>query len=192
MSDTPSIPLPSKLVVDLHDLPPEGREISGQLDCRIFELEEGAPQVASPLRYRLHILKDGDDAILSGEISADFVFECVLCLESFTDRIILPEYGTEVAAEGKTPTVDLTDALREDILLALPGHPHCGNGTLHPRTCPAAGVFPASTDYSEEHPEEQHPSGGPSDVWGTLDQLHLDSSAPSSLSAPQSRPKPTT
>ena len=187
-----SAPRPASLVVDVHDLPPEGREISGELDSSLFQLEQGGPQAASPLRYHLRIFRDGDNALLSGSINADFTFECVLCLERYTDRVLLAEYSAEIPINGKTPTVDLTDVLREDILLALPGHPHCSDGTLHPRCCPAAELFPPSSEYSEDHPEEPHTSGGPPDVWGALDQLHLDSPAASSQAASKSRRKPTT
>ena len=166
-------PPPGRLVIDLSDLPVEGREVTGQIEGDVFQLEPDGPRVASPLRYRLHVERQGDLLVASGNVEADFIFDCVLCLEPFTDRIALEDYRLEEELDGKTATVDLTDRLREDILLALPGHPRCNEAALAARTCPAAELFPPASHYAAGLPENKHPSLESRPVWGALDQLDL-------------------
>jgi uncharacterized metal-binding protein YceD (DUF177 family) len=171
---TPSHPASTadRLVIDLSAIPPEGREFSGALPASVFDLEPGGPRPLSPLQYRLHLLREGDHLEVRGELAADFSFDCVRCLEPFTDRIVLDGYLLEEEIGGKTPSVDLTDRVREDILLALPGHPRCEEASLEPRTCPASGVFPKVERYASEPTEETSPPAD-SHVWGALDQLDL-------------------
>jgi hypothetical protein len=61
--------------------------------------------------------------------------------------------------------VDLTEPMREDILLALPPHPHCDwNGE---RVCKgAARVAKIHDAAADPLPQER-------DVWGALDQLKI-------------------
>jgi hypothetical protein len=167
-------PPPDRLTVDLNDLPPEGREMVGEIAGEVFAMEPGGPRPASPLRYRLWIQRRKQWLVATGELSADFTFECVLCLKSFTDRVSLESYVLEEELAEKSPVVDLTDRLREDILLALPGHPRCSESSLHPTTCPAAELFLPASSYSPDHPEEAQ-SDGRRHLWSALDQLEIKS-----------------
>src|SRR5438477_12300324 len=49
---------------------------------------------------------------------------CVSCLENFVHEIRVPAFAVHMELHGPE-TVDLTPALREEILLNLPAHPHC-------------------------------------------------------------------
>ncbi len=160
-----------RLVVDLLDLPPEGREFAGEIHSDFFQLEPGAPQPIPPLRYRLRVEWRTGWLVVTGEVSMDFEFECVLCLERFRDRITLDGYLLEEEITEKTPSVDLTDRVREDILLALPGYPHCNESTLEPRECPAASRFLPASSYAHD-PSEEEAAPRP-DLWGALDQLDI-------------------
>jgi hypothetical protein len=172
-STPPPPPAGTRLVIDLADLPAEGRVVAGELPAAVFDLEPGGPRPLSPLRYRLFVEHDGDHLTASGELSADFSFDCVRCLEPFTDRITLDGYLMEEEVGGKSQSVDLTDRVREDILLALPGHPRCEEASLEPRACPASEMFSKMGDYLSEHPEETSTPADSRDVWGALDQLDL-------------------
>jgi uncharacterized metal-binding protein YceD (DUF177 family) len=60
--------------------------------------------------------------------------------------------------------VDLTGYLREDIVLALPPHPHCDwNGE---RVCKGVARLKQVQAAAESPAEER-------DVWGALDQLKI-------------------
>jgi len=173
-------PAGPRLVIDLGELPPEGAEVAGELPVEVFDLEPGAPRPLSPLRYRLHLQREEDRLTATGEVSADFSFECVRCLEPFTDRITLDGYFLEEELEGKTQSVDLTDRVREDILLTLPGHPRCEEASLNPHVCSASKLFLKSSEYSPDHPEETSTRSENQDIWGALDQLDRQAPAPPS------------
>ncbi len=163
-----------RLILDLHDLSEDGKDFHGELAGDIFQLEPGGPHPVPPLRYRLHVTElEGGLALVTGEVSADFTFECVRCLEPFTDRLTLPDWAVELEWNpANSRSLDLTDQVREDILLALPGYPRCEEGRLHPRACPAAQRFSSASDYTPLPPEEGA-SARRSEQWGALDQLNL-------------------
>ena len=174
-SRTPPPPAGSRLLIDLTELPAEGRLFEGSLPASVFDLEPGGPRPLSPLHYRLWVERDGDHLTASGELSADFSFECVRCLEPFDDRITLDGYQLEEEVDAKSPSIDLTDRVREDILLALPGHPRCEEASLTPRACPASEMFPKVGDIISDLPEETSTPADSRTIWGALDQLDLKS-----------------
>jgi len=99
-------------------------------------------------------------------LGADVKLQCVTCLERFRYPIRVDDFACQVELTG-SETVDLTEVVREDILLALPAHPHCDwNGE---KACPGASYSAKSDDASEsESPEPEQRK-----VWGPLDQLKL-------------------
>lgn len=153
-------------LLDLRTLPHDGRRVSGTLPPSFFELAgDDSIQPAAPLAYDLHILRDGDNIHISGSLDAIFRLQCGRCLEPFPHRVHLEDYQSEVPLENDS-TMDLTDLVREDILLALPNHPRCEDGNIEPRDCPAEGSFQSDgTDGADELP------GAERGVWNILDQL---------------------
>lgn len=63
--------------------------------------------------------------------------------------------------------MDLTEMIREDILLTLPNFPRCEDGNVEPRDCPAQGKF----DPAELAAEADEAPGGDRGVWNALDKL---------------------
>jgi uncharacterized metal-binding protein YceD (DUF177 family) len=81
-------------------------------------------------------------------------------LERFAYPVNVDDFAIQVELTG-AEEIDLTEAIREDILLALPAHPRCDwNGE---RACP--GVRRQSAPPASE-PED-------SDVWSALNQLKI-------------------
>ena len=93
----------------------------------------------------------------------DLELECVNCLERFRFPLEVQDFACQVELPG-SEMVDLTGYLREDIVLALPPHPHCDwNGE---RVCKGAArlneVHAAADSLADEN-----------EVWGALDQLKI-------------------
>lgn len=153
---------------DIRNLPTEGKQVTGTLPAAFFGLPEtDTVKAETPLTYDLTFIRDGKDIIVTGSVDATFSLECGRCLERFQQRVDLPDYQAEVPIEKETTTMDLTDLIREDILLTLPNFPRCEDGNVEPRDCPAEGRFDPS-DESELPPEEPGADRG---VWNALDQL---------------------
>ena len=142
-------------------IPEEGKFIEGEDPASALDINEPELSVVSPLSYALHVGLSEGGLFATGRIAAQFQMQCVSCLSPFVLPIEIPDFACQVELDGREE-VDLTEALREDILLALPAHPHCdGSGTQvcsgHPKGAPQADL-----------PPEDRP-----DVWGDLDRLKL-------------------
>jgi len=153
--------------IDPHLLPIEGHLLAGTQPSSFFDLAANdAIQCVSPLIYSLTVLRDGHDVIITGQLSAEFEFECGRCLERFRYLAEIPDYQGEVTIETIGEIIDLTDSIREDILLSLPSYPRCEDGNVLLRECPAQGRFDAASN-SESGSTASQDAG----VWDVLDQF---------------------
>ena len=117
---------------------------------------------ASPVRYSLDVGLSQGGLFATGSLSVDLKMECVRCLNWFLYTVEVPDFAVQVEL-GTSESVDLTEEIREDILLALPPHPHCDwNGAT---TC--AGVL--EIEKIQEPEPASEPEGA--NPWATLDQF---------------------
>lgn len=155
------------LQIDLRSLPDEGIDLSGEAPASFFALEPtDIIQPVSPLQYSLHAERDEGELVISGILEAVFSLECGRCLERFEQRVKISNYESGITIEKDT-TIDLTDTLREDTLVALPNYPRCEDGNVRPRQCPAEGRFETELETAEEKPQ-----GAGQDVWEALNKLN--------------------
>ena len=81
--------------IDLRSLPETGKDISGQENPAFFDLDPKDPiQATSPLKYDLHVERDGGDLLVSGSLEAHFSLECGACLERFDYRVEMEHYAS--------------------------------------------------------------------------------------------------
>lgn len=157
----------SPLQIDLRSLPGDGMHLEGTLPAQVFDLAETDPvRAVAPLAYRLDIVRDGTDLVATGSVKSTFSLECGRCLQRFDHRVELADYQLDVPIE-KATTIDLTEPVREDILLALPSFPRCEDGNVDPRACPAEGAFESGPAAPLDEPSP--PGKG---AWDALDQLN--------------------
>ncbi|MBN1675288.1 MAG: DUF177 domain-containing protein [Kiritimatiellae bacterium] len=102
------------------------REWEGHEDGAVLGLaEEKGLRVNGAVMYRFTAELAGNDLIVRGRVSAEFVLQCSRCIAFFTlgveDDDMLQCYAVRAGEEF----VDLTDDVREAIILALPSHPVC-------------------------------------------------------------------
>ncbi|MFM2168576.1 MAG: hypothetical protein RIS79_2947 [Verrucomicrobiota bacterium] len=153
--------------IDLRSLPEDGKDIAGTEEPSFFALPEGDPvQAISPLNYQLHLEKDAGDVVVTGRLEAAFRLECGRCLEPFEHRLVIEGYLAEIPIETNG-TINLTDTIREDTLVALPSYPRCEDGNVRPRQCPAEGKF----EPAPEMPADEAENAGRG-VWDALNQLN--------------------
>jgi uncharacterized metal-binding protein YceD (DUF177 family) len=147
--------------VHIQQLPPEGIHIEGEEPNTLLDLHDPHIVPLTPISYALDVGLSEGGLFATGQLGIDLEMVCVGCLERFTMPIRVEDFACQVELT-KREEIDLTEAIREDILLALPHHPHCDwNGR---KECP--GVQPPSA--TEVESGESRP-----DVWGALDQLKL-------------------
>lgn len=156
------------LIIDPKYFPAEGLHLEGQLPVSVIELDsDDIAQAKSPLHYELDVHRDDEGFVLSGELRATFELQCGRCAENFLSEIRITPYVQDVEIENDQP-LDLTNTLREDILLALPNYPRCETSTVSPRECPAQGRFES---HQEPLPDQQEPPASGGNVWEALDQF---------------------
>jgi len=144
----------------------DGAHFAGQTEEDIFQLApDDAVRPAGPVSYDLDLLPSGSDLLIAhGQVEASFTLQCVVCLEKFRHTCRLEEFGAEfdLAPDG---SADLSERIREELLLELPPYPHCDRDGDDPdHDCPRAGQFDLT--------EDSKPAG--SDVWKALDGLDTD------------------
>jgi uncharacterized protein len=144
--------------VHLKQIPAQGLHLEGEEDCPIQELESEGIRCVGRLHYDLDLGVSGAALWANGSLSQPVELRCVSCLENFVHEIRVPAFAVHMELHGPE-TVDLTPAMREEILLNLPAHAHCdrdGN-----RVCKAKRV-------KTQEQEMKRKSN-----WSALDQLKL-------------------
>jgi uncharacterized metal-binding protein YceD (DUF177 family) len=146
--------------VHIQQIPVEGKHLEGDEPSAILDLHEPGIKPLGPIHYSLHVGLSGGGLFATGQLGVDLELQCVSCLEPFRYPLRVDPFACQVELTG-AETVDLTEPVREDILLALPPHPHCDwNGE---RTC--KGAFHRAAESEETASNRE--------VWGALDQLKL-------------------
>lgn len=156
------------LIIDLAHLPEEGRAFSGELSGEIFDLPEGDARAHGPLEYDLWVQRFESELLLTGCVSAAFEFTCVRTLHSFVQTIRLEQaaISVEIQNEGE---IDVTEALREEVLIHFPVDPRCEDGDV-PQKCEIDPRY-LSVDKPAEDGLSTPPRDGGDDRWSALDTI---------------------
>ena len=153
--------------IHLNQISEEGLHVEGEEPSSILEFQDITVTPVSPVHYSLDVGISEGGLFATGTVGVDLECTCVACLERFTYALELPGFALQMELTGRE-TVDLTDPVREDILLALPPHPHCDwNGE---RACKGAAAPINKGSATDATPETDDDSRK---VWGALDQLKL-------------------
>ena len=139
----------TKLTIDTSRVDPEGEELEGEVDC--VDLDEPFVKPFGGVRYVLQIQVFGSELLVRGRLEQDFDLVCSRCGKDFDDTIKVEDFTASFEISEDSPEVDLTEELRESIILALPTYPVCDE------TCP--GV-----EQTVEMPSD--------DRWNVLDNLN--------------------
>ena len=110
--------------IHLSQIPPEGAHFEGEDPASILELHDTDVVPLTPVRYSLDVGVSDGGLFATGRIAVDLDLTCVSCLEHFTLPLHVDNFACQVELTGPEE-IDLTEALKEDILLALPPHPRC-------------------------------------------------------------------
>lgn len=163
-----------KFEIDLAQLPEEGMARNGELDSKIFGLSEKDAKPVGGLEYDLYVQRFDDELLLRGYLSAPFEFKCVRSNQLFVKTISLEEVA--ISVEVNSGMVDVTEALREEVLINFPSYPRCDEAD-EPMECevderylaldkvPEDGVCDAPSDGADG-------SSGSKDHWAALDGLN--------------------
>ena len=140
-----------KLIIDASRVEPEGEEIEGEVAC--VDLDEEFVKPFGGVRYRLKLQVFGTELLVRGHLEQDFDLVCSRCGKDFDDTIKVDDFTISYEINEKSPEVDLTEDVRESIILALPTYPVCSEA------CPGIA-------QKAERPAD--------DRWSALDKLTVE------------------
>lgn len=155
------------LSVNLKQLEDEPVSLKGSLDSEALGIEgvDELIRVDHPLEYDFQVSLQSQGLLLQGGLRIRLECECARCLQIFALPIRLDDWSAFVPLEGEEAApvekdrVDLTPHIREDILLAFPQTPVCGEN------CPG---YPSShANHSDRLVRPQEDAG----VWSELNKL---------------------
>lgn len=126
------------------EIPEEGYTLSKESPITDFDLEENDASLQEPVSINIKIRKSSEDIFISGKVKTLLELECSRCLENFLFNVnekfeayfisedLRPhEEEMELRKEDMDVSyyegdiIDLTNVIREQILLSLPMTPIC-------------------------------------------------------------------
>jgi DUF177 domain-containing protein len=147
--------------IHLQEIPEGGVHLEGQETADILELNDPTIRALQNVTYSLSVQVEKNHVLVTGQLSLELELECVSCLRLFHYPLVVPDFVYETTVGGRE-TIDLTPAIREDILLVLPSHPRC-DWDGHSE-CPGLRIEKGTSIDSV--PEA-------SNAWDALDELNL-------------------
>ncbi|MBV9275324.1 MAG: hypothetical protein JO333_15610 [Verrucomicrobia bacterium] len=144
--------------IQVNQIPPEGAAFEGKEKKDILELNEPGIRPVDTLSYDLFAQLDNQSLLVRGSLSLTVELDCVSCLRPFLYPLVVRDFTVQ-APVGPNDNVDLTEFMREDIVLALPAHPRCDWDES--RVCPGPKIV-----KTEDVP-------APPNAWAALDELNL-------------------
>lgn len=155
------------LIISLEEFPETGRKLCGELDGAIFDIDSEALRSTGPLSYELEAQLFDTELVVHGSVSAPFSLRCDRCLAHFDYMVEIPSLALSYDVKGKL-SADITEDLREEVILALPAYPKCELSDLECEINDTFGDF-----RLDKTPDSGVHSATPSgeSVWDALDKL---------------------
>ena len=159
--------------INTADIGPDGLNVSGTEDAAFLELDEagGFPcEVVGKVRYELNASLARQDLLVTGSALVTVKTQCALCLKDIT-----VEAGSKEICifREKVPDeiVDITDDIREDILLSIPDRFKCSDDCKG--LCPGCGanLNDESCRCKKRKKKKTSDDGKQDHTWDALDDL---------------------
>jgi len=127
------------IIIEPWKIPPDGMDISGQEKPEVIALEKDAgAEAGGVIQYEFHAQCIGHELIVTGRVEMDVRFTCSRCADLFETRVEDHSFFCEKEILALHETLDLTDEVRETIILAFPNYPVCRESCRG--LCPRCGV----------------------------------------------------
>ena len=127
-----------QLCFQIQDIPDEGMPVSGEIPFAQLDIaDEELVRCPHPLRFQLRISPIGTGILVRGSVDTELLMTCDRCLADVAVPIADPDVCHHLEdVEGLV--VDLTEDIREDILLVFPQSCLCQDECLG--LCPTCGA----------------------------------------------------
>ena len=112
------------ITIEVQKIPPEGLRLKGSLDAGELALDCEGVAPAGPLEYDLAVEVASRELIVRGRLSLPIELVCSRCVKTYGVELRVPRY-TFTRPVTEREIIDLTESVREDIIIALPLKPLC-------------------------------------------------------------------
>lgn len=159
--------------INLAELPELGNQLTGEISPSVFELKEQEGTPLTGLQYDLFVQRFDTELLIRGKISTLFDLQCVRTLHPFQKTITVSDLSLSLQITEEI--VDITEQLREEIMILLPIYPVCDMAD-EKMTCSVEEKYLA-LDKEDNSDLEEKPAESSDDRWAALDKLdNLDNS----------------
>lgn len=145
--------------IHILQIPDEGLTLEGEEPADLVNWPNFTP--SGPVRYRVEATYRGGNLLVRGQLRLEGAAPCARCLHPLPVSVEVADF-TALVEQPEGECVDLTEQVREDILLALPAYVRCELDAS--QRCPITGQ--QWGDLVGERPASIQ-----SDVWSALDKL---------------------
>ena len=174
-----------------HILPDTPYLLDGTEPAEVLELPADADPPLAPagdITYHLSAIMAGADLIVTGSASVPLATVCARCLDDIRVPVSVKDLCFHFE-KVRDLEVDLTEDVREELLLAVPSCFYCSPDCKG--ICPVCGtnLNHASCDCDRTPAEPESDPAAPS-PWDQLDALNLAPEKPAKKKAPAKAEKP--
>jgi len=148
--------------IDLDAIVPEGLRLTGEESSAILDLsDEAFVRGIGPIRYDLAVNLVSDELLVRGSLRVEISLRCSRCGEFFGREVEEGAYSYNENVADAVESVDLTDDIREAIILTFPLYPVCVSECKG--LCPQCGVNLNNNKCECKPPDDVR--------WAALDDL---------------------
>jgi uncharacterized protein len=150
------------ITVEPWRIPEEGQSICGEEPAESLALEsDSLVKPRGAIRYDLHLQFVSGELVADGTVEVPVGLACSRCGKALRQTVREPAFSCVIEVENKHAPVDLTNEVRESIILALPMFPLCQEACRG--LCSRCGA-----DLNETACRCKKPAG---EGWGAFDAL---------------------
>ena len=127
------------MMIALMDIGPDGLDVEGTLPAEVLECGADDPVYCTgPIAYDLHCQIVDLELLVDGSLSAPIEMRCRRCDCLFPGQLDHVAYHYDQELDPMPESVDLTEDIRESMILAFPSYPVCQESCKG--LCPQCGT----------------------------------------------------
>ena len=154
------------MIIEIPKISAEGTQYTGEENPSILGLEPGQlAHAEGPIHYDLFAQIVTNELIVQGTLTVNLSVQCSKCAEFFSTTLADLSFLRAYEITESLDSVDVTEDIREELLLNLPGFPVCSADCKG--LCPQCGK-----NWNEGQCNCRPPSG--TDGWSALNDLKLE------------------
>jgi len=113
------------MIINLNEINPGGTRLTGADQASIIDIDSADIEFIEPITYDLDASIVSGSLLVRGLLRTVGLFSCVRCLKKYKKEIEVASFFARKEFSNRGGTIDLTEEVREDIILALPVKPLC-------------------------------------------------------------------